>query len=446
MKKRYASGMIAVSLLAGLLSACGGGAATSEKKADGGTSGNPVTLKFHFWYNEDQDNWKKVYEAFEKKYPNIKIQAVTAGDNNSLEYLKKLDLAAASGDQIDVMMFSAPSYYAQRAAINMLEPLNSYIEKDGYKVADEYYLDPSIGGKTYALPAKKVTFFVMMNKKHLDEAGLSVPKEWTWDEFLDYSKKLTKGEGTAKRYGTYFHTFPIYYQLVQNTQMENTYLYKDGGALNVDTPQIRRSLDIRKQAEMVDKSATPYSETISQKLNYRPQYFNEKVSMIVTGDFMIPEAGGTDKVPANFKTVFAPLPKVNKGDQNVTNAASDLIGVYSKSKHKQEAYQFIRWYTTEGIQLQGKYIPSWKKADVSKSLDAIIAGSKTPEQIDKESLNHVMKTSVAQKFAIPASYHDEAEKVYVKEIERFLLGEVDADQAIKNAVQKVEEVIKKNSK
>lgn len=438
--------LTAISIIAGLLSGCTGSpnaknSEVTDKKAE------QVTLKFHFWYNEDQDNWKTVYKEFEKKYPNIKIEAVTAGDNNSIEYLKKLDLAAASGDQIDVMMFSLPQQYAQRAAINMLEPLNDYIAKDGYKVQDEYFIDPTIGDKVYALPAKKATFFVMLNKNHLDEAGLPIPKDWTWDEFLDYSKKLTKGEGANKRYGTYFHTFPLFYQLVQFNQMDNYFLYKaDGKTLNINTPLIKRSLDIRKQAEVVDKSATPYSETISQKLSYRPQYFSEKASMIITGDFMIPEAGGTDKVPTNFKTVFAPYPRASKNDPITTTLGGDLMAMYAKSKHKEEAYQFIRWYTTEGIQLQGKYIPSWKNADVSKALDNLIASSKTPDKVDKESLLYVMKNSIPQKFIIPVSYHDEIDKVYNKEVEKFLLGEADADTAIKNATQKVQEVIKNNSK
>ncbi|WP_171655607.1 ABC transporter substrate-binding protein [Paenibacillus foliorum] len=442
----FVRNLVIVSIFTGLLSGCG--VNTSGKSAEVATKTvEPVTLKFHFWYNEDQDNWKAVYKQFEKKYPNIKIESVTAGDNNSLDYLKKLDLAAASGDQVDVMMFSAPQYYTQRAAIQMLEPLNSYIAKDGYKVQDEYYFDPSIGDKTYALPAKKATFFVMLNKNHLDEAGLAVPKDWTWDEFLDYSKKLTKGEGANKRYGTYFHTFPLYYQIAQINQMENAFLYKpDGKSINIENPLIKKSLDILRQAEIMDKSATPYSEVISQKLNYRPQYFNEKASMILTGDFMIPEAGGTDKVPANFKTAFAPYPKVNKNDPTTTISGGDLMGVYAKSKHKEEAYQFVRWYTTEGITLQGKYIPTWKKADVSKVLDNLIASSKTPDKVDKESLLNVMKSSIPQKFSIPVPYHDEIDKAYVKEIERFLLGEVDTDTAIKNASQKVQEVIKNNNK
>ncbi|RKP58165.1 extracellular solute-binding protein [Cohnella endophytica] len=453
---------VAISLIAVMLVGCGSKASNKSSDASASQSASSqesnsapvsadkkemVTLKFFHWYNDDQDKWNDVYKAFQEKYPYIKVESVTAGDNNSQEYLKKLDLAAASGDQIDLMMFSAPQYYAQRAAINMLEPLDDYIAKDGYKVADDYYSDPAINGKTYGLPAKKVSFFVLLNKNHLDEAGLTVPKEWTWDEYLEYAKKLTKGEGTNKRYGTYFHSWSNYTQLAQGFQMDDYYLLKpDGKTLNVETPLMKKSLEIRHQAEFVDKSATPFSEIVSQKLNYRPQYFSEKASMIVTGDFLIPETGGTDKVPANFKTAFAPLPTVNKGDPQTTTNASDLLSVYSKSKHKEEAYLFARWYTTEGIQLQGKYIPSYKKADIAKVIDNQLASAKTPEMVDKESLLYVMQNQIPQNFVVPVSYYDQADQAFLKEMDLFLLGKEDVDTALKNAAAKIQEVVNSNSK
>ncbi|RKP58166.1 extracellular solute-binding protein [Cohnella endophytica] len=441
---------VAISLIAVSLVGCGSKTSDNATGSSNPTSSDKkeqVTLKFFHWYNDDQDKWNDVYKAFQDKYPNIKIESVTAGDNNSQEYLKKLDLAAASGDQIDLMMFSAPQYYAQRAAINMLEPLDEYIAKDGYKVADEYYSDPVINGKTYALPAKKSTFFVMLNKNHLDEAGLTVPKDWTWDEYLDYAKKLTKSDGANKRYGTYFHTWSNYSSLAQLAQMDDYFLLKsDGKTLNVETPLMKKSLEIRHQAEFVDKSATPFAEVISQKLNYRPQYFSEKASMIVTGDYMIPEAGGTDKVPATFTTVFAPYPKVNKEDPMSTLNNADLMSVYSKSKHKEEAYQFIRWYTTEGIQLQGKYIPSYKKADIATVIDNQLATAKNPEMVDKESLMYVMQNQIPQNFSVPPSYYDQADQEFTKEMDLFLLGKEDADTALKNAAAKIQKIVDSNGK
>ena len=41
-----------------------------------------------------------------------------------------------------------------------------------------------------AFPLKNVTNVVMMNKGHLEEAGLEIPAEWTWDEYREYAKAI----------------------------------------------------------------------------------------------------------------------------------------------------------------------------------------------------------------------------------------------------------------
>ena len=49
--------------------------------------------------------------------------------------------------------------------------------------------------------------------------------------------------------------------------------------------------------------------------------------------------------------------------------SGDLISVSKTSDHKQEAYDFMRWMSTEGIVEQGVWTPSWKDADLDTVLD-----------------------------------------------------------------------------
>ena len=51
----------------------------------------------------------------------------------------------------------------------------------------------------------------MMNKGHLDEAGLEIPTEWTWDEYRDYAKKMT----TDEHYGSYLHTWQRHILIIE---------------------------------------------------------------------------------------------------------------------------------------------------------------------------------------------------------------------------------------
>ena len=41
-------------------------------------------------------------------------------------------------------------------------------------------------------------------------------------------------------------------------------------------------------------TATPYAYTLAQKIDFRPHYFNQSVSMLITESWFAAEAGGTD--------------------------------------------------------------------------------------------------------------------------------------------------------
>nr|WP_248930773.1 sugar ABC transporter substrate-binding protein [Paenibacillus hamazuiensis] len=434
------------------------GCASGGDQAGGSTggSGGPVTIKFHSFGSEEQQAWSKVLAGFEKKYPNIKVDMVNLSEKgDTQEYAKKLDLAAASGEEMDVMMFSEPGMYAQRVALGMAAPLDEFIQKEGFKVTEEYKVDTQLNGKYYALPGKFNPWYVMLNKDHLKEAGLEVPKDWTWDQFMDYAKKLTKGEGTSKRYGTYFHGpqgggWLEFTRLALANQPDNSDYLKADGTSNLANPLFRKSIEMRYQMEKVDKSATPYTDMISQKLHYRPQFFNQSASMVVIGSWMNSELGGTEQFPLNFNVAVAPFPKNNASDPGgYSMVTTDFMAVAEKSKHKAEAFQFIRYLTTEGVLVQGKYVPSWTKVkneELGTIIDTILAGTKSPDKVDKESLKAVLMNARASKLVPPTSYQADVYKVINEEYEKLILEKQNLDTMIKNTQERTQKIIDSNKK
>lgn len=450
MKTKIAALTLSTVLLAGLVSACGSGDKGSEGSsaspaAGGSEKPKEVTIKFHHWYDEKIEKFDMLIAEFQKKYPHIKVESVVGALNDANETMKKIDLAAASGEALDVVIINSPSNFSQRAGMGLLEPLNSFLEKEGVKYADEYKSDYSVNGKYYALPGKVNQYFVMLNKNHLDEAGLAVPKSWTWDEYLDYAKKLTKGEGAQKRYGTYFHTWVDYAMLPLMGQMDNNSLTKRDGTSNVDNDLFKQGLAVRERA-MKEGSAVPYADTISQKLHYRNVYMNGQASMIMIGSWMIPEAAGEGPIKQTFKTAFAPYPTAKAGDPIASKTDGDFLAVAASSKHKQEAYQFVRWMSTEGVVLQGKYLSGWKKADTTKLIDSMTAGANADKLVDKESLKYVLDTTKSANLFIPVTYQNELEKALTTEQEKMLLGNQSLDDAVNNARKKINDLIKTNSK
>ncbi len=410
-----------------------------------------VTLKFHTHGSESSYNWKSTIAAFEKKYPNIDIDLVTLSEKgDTQEAIKKLDLAAASGEQLDVLMFSDAASYAQRVNMGMVAPIDEFIKEEGYKVSEEYKVDTKIGEKYYALPGKFNPWYVLLNKDHLAAAGLEVPKDWTWDEYMTYAKAMTK-DG---HFGTYFHgpqngSWMEFLKLALASEADNTEFITVNGTSNLDNPLFKKTLEMRLKMEKEDKSAVPYTNILSQKLHYRNQFFNQDASSILIGSWINTELGGTEQFPLNFEVAVAPYPKNEKDDEGgYTPVTTDYMSVAANSEHKKEAYTFIRWYTTEGQIVQGKSVPSWNKlsdSDFNEIIDKILSGTKNPEKVDKESLINVLTNAKASKIIPPVSYQAEIYKVLNEEYEKLIFGEQDVNKTITVSQQRVQEIIN-NSK
>lgn len=150
-------------------------------------------------------------------------------------------------------------------------------------------------------------------------------------------------------------------------------------------------------------------------------------------------------MPAAFRTVFAPYPKINKDDQITTSASADIVSMYSKSKHKEEAYTFIRWFTTQGLVVQGRNIPSWKKADMNEVLDKIIAGTSNSEMIDKESALSFLENSKMIPTINPPAFSSEVEKTMQEEFDKMMLQGQDVDATLNTAQEKIQKLIDSNS-
>lgn len=441
MKLKWFGSLLSVFVLMIAVIGCSNDEKSSGK--DSKTEDGVVTLNFVHWYNDEAGNWDKVVEAYEKENPGVKINSQPLVENlNSADYLKKLDLLASSGEQLDIVMFSNQTDFTKRVDAGLMAPLNSFIEEEGLNLEEEYKSFPGqIDGSYYALPGKSVTSLVLLNKDHLDAAGLPVPTDWTWDEYEEYAKKLTVNEGANKRFGSYFRDSNDTLILKVLNKEKNTEIINRDGTSNIDDPMVKASLELRYRMEQEDKTAVPYAETLSQKLNYRQQFFTQAASMIPIGSWMVSEWG---EFTPDFTMAWAPFPKNNKDDKPFTFIQGDVVGVAQNSEHKEEAYKFIRWFTTEGIVLQQKALPSWTGADLNDVIDNLVANTAKPEAVDKESLIFTLENAVAAEQAAPLTFMAEAYTKYKAEAELYFLGEQDIETTIEKAKQEIQAVIDAN--
>ncbi len=412
---------------------------TNESKTDD----EVVTLKFLHWISEDVAHWEDIIAIYEAKNPGVKIESTPLVNNNSAgDYMKKLDLLASAGEEMDLIMFNNIADYVKRIDAGLLAPINSFLEQEGVDVESEYINSyPAIDGQYYGLPMKANVNLIMLNKQHLDEARLEIPTDWTWDDYREYAKAMT----TPEHYGSYLHSWHHFHSLLKLLgDPDNPTMFKEDGSSNLGHPLVRESLELRYQLEQVDKSSVPYVETLSQQLNYRQQFLTGQASMIPTGSFMITEWG---EFSPDFEIAWAPWPKNDPNGEIYANVSGDVIGIAESSKHKEEAYHFMRWLTTEGIVQQGIWLPSWKgdgDGDFVTIIEKLVQNAPKPEVIHIESLTHTLSVSNPPKIVVPPSYSYEVGTVFGAEVDLYLLGEQDLDTTMKNAIEKVQDLIDAN--
>ncbi|WP_058306528.1 ABC transporter substrate-binding protein [Gracilibacillus massiliensis] len=452
MKKRWS--LLSVLMLVGflLLAACSGGSDGDEENASGDDAANDdnggessseeeINLKFVHWINEENGKWESVIEKYEAENPGVTIESMPLVENmNSQDYFQQLDLMASAGEDLDIVMFSNPNDLAKRIDAGLVEPLNSFLDEEGIDINEEYLNGyPAFDGEYYGLPMKQVTWLVMMNKNHLEEAGLEIPTEWTWDEYREYAQQLT----TDDHYGSYFHTWHEAFSAIKlfgKPEGDNN-LLKEDGTSNMDDPLIKESLELRYNLENVDETSVPLSENLSQQMDYRQQFFTQSISMIPIGSYMLSEWG---QFTPDFEIAWAPFPQNESGDNMYTQVGGDLISVAKSSEHKQASYDFIRWLSTEGIMDQGVWVPSWKNADLNTAVENVASNTPNPEAIDIESFVHSISTIEAQKTYAPAPYITEVHTEYAAEVEKYLLGDQDLDTTMDNLKERVQNVVDSN--
>lgn len=407
------------------------------------------TITFYTWEASLKDQNQAVIDAFQAKNPDIKVDIQYPVENDNVAFTQKIDLLLLSGEPIDAMMESSVQKMTSKVDRQLYQPLDPFLSKEGINYDDTYSVSSKIGNSYYALPIDVTPWFVMINKSMLDAAGLPVPQlNWTWDDYRNYAKQLTKGEGQDKVYGSYFHTWQNYDLMgVYSTKLDNAY-YKADGSLNFDDPNLKDWLKFRYDMENVDKTSVPLMDIKTANLAYRNEFFTGKVAMVPTGAWMLAEIKDTTKWPHDFQTTFAPLPKWGpNGIEGYTFSDTKMVSIPTSAKNPEEAYKFIRFYTTEGAYIRAGGLTAEKNANLGDILPKIV-GDNPDKLYDMTALNAVLgnpKFVNNTPMTAPA-YNAEIDSMFVSECEKYLIGGESLDQCITNLKKQGEDIVAKAGK
>jgi multiple sugar transport system substrate-binding protein len=233
----------------------------------------PYKVYFYAWTNPD--NMKPLLEAFNKDFAG-KYEMVyeKLADSRTMT----INTALSSGQRIDVMTQANAFDLRTRADSGVYLGLKQFFDKEKLAYEDVFGKSieetQNIGGDYYSLPYCNNINMVFFNKKMFDEAGIPYPDpNWTWNDFRETAKKLTKGSGANKVYGAMIAVTDSnndygHWASMARQKLGSFYYYNpDFKTTRFDHPAMKESLQFFYDLVMVDKSCVPPEEYIPLRFN-----------------------------------------------------------------------------------------------------------------------------------------------------------------------------------
>jgi multiple sugar transport system substrate-binding protein len=336
--------MLAAMLLAACAPAVTSTSATTPEAGSNQPSAEKVTL--NLWIFEGEEGFlPKLKEGFEAKFPNITLEITEIPES---DYVTKIDTALAAGSTPDIAFI----YESRWIKAGKFLSIDEIVSKYDIQLADfnQGIVKDScaMNGKLYCLGTYTGAVLLFYNKDMFDAAGLPYPSAtvpMSIDAYEALAAKLTKpNEDIAQR----------------------VYGGSSGASMWWMDRATRFSSDGRKIEGYLNDDATIHSyEVLADmvKQGYSPSEADSTllgdVDLLGTKQQAMEIIDNIVAIPvleeAGMNWGAAPVPVEKKGDQAYVAVWTDSMGVFTQSKHPQEALEFIAYMATDGNELRVEF-------------------------------------------------------------------------------------------
>lgn len=377
-----------------------------------------------FWTLQQSDSdvqgaQERAVAAFEEEN-NCKVE-VTAFPYNELR--DKLLAALAGGEGPDILLMDQ-IWVGQYAAAGFVEPIDEQLAASGIKHED--FFEGAWGASTYLGQTYGVPFDVGVwamlyyNKDMFREAGLDpeLPPK-TWDEFLEYGKKLTNGDkyGTAVWVGTGD----------SGVCMVDAFTFSAGGKIVEDDNSAAllnseagvKALNFWNDMVAISPpGAVGRGEEDSLKL-----FTSGQVAMCLYGEW------GQDTIATRAPEMdygVALLPVPEEDAVSIGTFGGWLTGINKKCENKELAWKFIEYTSQKEV---NKQIVGLTPANIEAAGEFLQERRIYPDVILQQLTTALYRPSTP--------IYTQLSEVQRNAIERVILGDADAQTALDDAAAEI---------
>ncbi|NLJ86466.1 MAG: ABC transporter substrate-binding protein [Firmicutes bacterium] len=287
----------------------------------------------------------ELIKEFEAANPDIKVEYTVIPNNH---FFTKVLTAMSTGTGPDVMNMSSsqiPAYIESEVVLPVMPEAFGFANQA--EMEDAWLTGAFDGvehnGVIYGVPSEFNITSLIMNKRHMEEAGLDPAKPpKTWDEVLEYGEKLTvrKG-GQVQRRGFDFFYVPNFYWVDYGMLLGQL----GGSYLNAEQTEAVVNNEIGVNAlkfwyDLVyDKKIAGPELSMMDSTNIMTDYIQETVSMSLAFPWSI---GLLEDTPVWEDSIIVPLPQMDP-DNPVSLAWAYYWMVNKDTKEAEAAWKFVNF-------------------------------------------------------------------------------------------------------
>ena len=348
--------------------------------------GEKTKISFMLWDEVQSPVFEEIIGKFMEENPDIEVELQLTPWN---QYWTKLDAAAGAGTAPDVFWMNV--YLPKYTDAGILEPLDSYFEKDGLDKANwapammQLYNDK---GVQYAMPKGMDVVVVAYNKGIFDKYGVEYPQEgWTWDDFTAKGAELRDAIAAAggEEYALAMEIDEAQPSYTQLLIQEGLVIYTDDG-LDTDLDDPLAVSAFADLVKLMDDKIMPEYKVLSDT-KATDLFMSEKAAMIYVGSW---KASVLDSASFASNIGLVPMPTRLNGNCALGGISYAMSAF---SENKDAAWKLISYLGGEEsnriqaearieipayIDVQDTYGPAFQNIDGSIFIDQSKSAVKYP--------------------------------------------------------------------
>ncbi len=316
------------------------------------------TVRFTVWGMPFEDRlFLDLYaRGWERLNPEIRVDYGRFADIRT-----KYNAWFARGEGPEVMRLEL-TWYPEFVRRGMLEPLNRYIRDPARGLSKEQLAKfprglmdlLTVEGDICALPEDSSQYGLFYNRGIFDEHNRKHPEDpveyphagWTWEDLRSAARKLTRYEdddpvhGRITRAGFDFAIWAWPF-LTLLYQARGEAFSPDGTLCTISSPAGVRALEFLRTMQREDRSFDPTLGTYTAGVGADALFATGRTAMFMDGSWRVPSL---DLVAPDLDYAVAPLPRGPRdGGRPAVMCGGVLFAISSRSKNKDEAWEFLRW-------------------------------------------------------------------------------------------------------